>query len=93
MTEDGFNIDGWEFGGGSAIGNDLLESRDELHNVTEDGSDITRGNVVDGLLDDWEGISDVSNALWADVVVVKVVLVADAVRDSLLDEGDELGKI
>lgn len=64
-----------------------------MHDVTEDGGDITSGDIVDGLLDDWESVGDVSNALWADIVVVKVVLVADAVSDGLLDEGNELGEI
>lgn len=88
----GFNEDGLEFGGG-AVGNNLLESRDELHDVTEDSRDITSSDVIDGLLDDWEGVGDVSNALWGDAVVVEVVLVADAVTDGLLDEGDELGEV
>jgi len=86
-------MDGWEGGGGGAVLNDLGEGRDEFHNVTKDSGDITSGDVIDGLLDDWESVGDVSDALWADVVEVEVVLVAGAVSDGALDEGDELGEI
>jgi hypothetical protein len=34
------SLEFWE-GGGGAILSDLLEGRDELHNVTEDGGEIT----------------------------------------------------
>jgi len=70
-----------------------LENADELHDVLEDGSDVSGGDVVDGLLDDWESVGDVSDALWGDTVEVEVVLVADAVRDGLLDELDEGGEV
>jgi len=93
MTEGGLNVDVWEGGGGGAIGNDLLEKRDELNDVVKNGGDISGGDVVDGLLDEWEGAGDVSDALWGDVVEVEVFLAADTVGDGLLDEGDELGKI
>jgi len=64
-----------------------------LHNIGDDGLEVTSGDVVDGLLDVWEGRGDVRDALWGDTVALKDFLGVGAVADGLLDEADELGQI
>jgi len=93
MTEGGLDVDVWECGGGCAIGDDLLENRDEVNDVGENGGNVTSSDVTDGLLDDWESVGDIGDALWVDVVEVEVLLVAGAIGNGLLDELDELGKV
>jgi len=64
-----------------------------LHNVRKDGSEITSSDVIDGLLDDWEGVGDVGDALWGDTVGLQNFLRGGAISDGLLDEGDQFGKV
>jgi uncharacterized protein (DUF433 family) len=94
LTESGFNDDDvCEWVRGCAILDDLLEKADELDDVLENGGDITGSDVTDGLLDEWEGVGDVSDALWVNAVMVEVVLVANAIGNGLLDEGEQFGEI
>jgi len=86
------SLEFWE-GGGSTISGDLLDSSDELHEVTEDLGDVTRGDVVDGCLNEWEKVGDILDALWGDTVGLQSVFGLGAIRDGFCDEGNQFGEI